>query len=215
MRDVALRCVGAPPATHKPHHSGRCNAVPPPATLPPHTHTRQRHPYPHPPPTPHTHPILCPSLQVTRHLALYHGVVPVHMPLAETSEAAVDGALRELVRRGHLAKGRLVAVVRSGRTPIWRKRHTHAIQARGVVGRGRAGGAPARGAEQGGGTAGEGAQGEARGGGLALPASAVWRRSGPARGGGLTLAAPRRGCARAAALTGAAGREASPGGRAG
>jgi hypothetical protein len=65
-----------------------------------------------------------------RHLALFHGVVPLFLEFAEDMEDSIDAALRELVSRGHLSRGRLIAVVQSGRTPIWRKRHTHAIQAR-------------------------------------------------------------------------------------
>lgn len=66
-----------------------------------------------------------------RHLALYHGVIPFALTFDPDSfEDTTDAALRLLVARGHLAKGRLVAIVQSGRTPIWRKRHQHAIQAR-------------------------------------------------------------------------------------
>jgi hypothetical protein len=63
-----------------------------------------------------------------RHLALYHGVIPLFLKFDDDMEETIDAALRELVLRGHLSRGRLVAVVQSGRTPIWRKRHTHAIQ---------------------------------------------------------------------------------------
>jgi len=65
-----------------------------------------------------------------RHLALYHGVIPIFMEFLESAEESIDAALRELVRRGFLSRNRLVAIVQSGRTPIWRKRHTHAIQVR-------------------------------------------------------------------------------------
>lgn len=46
-----------------------------------------------------------------RHLALYHGVWPFHLNFTESFEDTVDAALRELVARGHLSKGRLVAIV--------------------------------------------------------------------------------------------------------
>jgi pyruvate kinase len=67
-----------------------------------------------------------------RHLALYHGVVPIFMEFLDSAEDSIDAALRELVRRGHLSRNRLVAIVQSGRVPIWRKRHQHAIQVRRV-----------------------------------------------------------------------------------
>ncbi|GBF88518.1 pyruvate kinase isozyme, chloroplastic [Raphidocelis subcapitata] len=74
----------------------------------------------------------CDNHEVMRHLALYHGVIPFHLEFPQSADDAVDAALRELVARGHLTKGRLVAIVQSGRVPIWRKRHTHAIQVRRV-----------------------------------------------------------------------------------
>jgi hypothetical protein len=74
-----------------------------------------------------------------RHLALYHGVVPIFMEFLESAEDTFDLALKELVRRGYLSRNRLVAIVQSGRTPIWRRRHTHGIQVRGA-GAGRRGG---------------------------------------------------------------------------
>jgi pyruvate kinase len=76
---------------------------------------------------------MCEEEEVMRHLCLCHGVMPVRLaPFPDTFDAAVDEALRELVRQGHLSKGRLVAIVQSGRAPVWRNRHTHAIQVRRV-----------------------------------------------------------------------------------
>lgn len=83
---------------------------------------------------------ICDSGQVARHLCLFHGVQPLVMPFEDSFEASVDAALAALAARGFLAKGRLVAVVQSGRRPIWRRREQHAIQLRRVEARHVAGG---------------------------------------------------------------------------
>ena len=43
-----------------------------------------------------------------------------------------DRAIQELKARGFLAGGQQVAIVQSGRQPIWRSASTHAIQVRQV-----------------------------------------------------------------------------------
>lgn len=66
--------------------------------------------------------------QVQRHLAVYHGVIPLLIEFFPDAEATFDAAISELVRRGYLDKDRLVAIVQSGRRPIWRSASTHIIQ---------------------------------------------------------------------------------------
>lgn len=50
---------------------------------------------------------------------------PVFLLLAEET---FDGAMQELVSRGYLGPKQLVALVMSGRRPIWRSASTHSIQ---------------------------------------------------------------------------------------
>lgn len=44
------------------------------------------------------------------------------------AEETFDGAMQELVSRGYLGPNQLVALVMSGRRPIWRSASTHSIQ---------------------------------------------------------------------------------------
>eukprot|EP00891_Asterochloris_glomerata_P005488 jgi/Astpho2/5488/e_gw1.00078.13.1_t len=67
---------------------------------------------------------------VQRRLALYHGVVPLYLKFDETSDAAFDKGINELKSRGLVKGGQQVAIVQSGRQPIWRQASTHAIQVR-------------------------------------------------------------------------------------
>jgi len=81
-------------------------------------------------------PVFCftDSADVQQRLSLYHGVVPLFMPglAAVPLEEAIDGAMAELVSKGLLAAREHVAVVQSGRRPIWRAPSTHVIQLRRV-----------------------------------------------------------------------------------
>jgi pyruvate kinase len=74
--------------------------------------------------------VLCAAdnAQVQRHLALSHGVVALSLTFSESAEETFDAAIRLLVHLGYLSKGRLVAIVQSGRKPIWRSANTHIIQ---------------------------------------------------------------------------------------
>ena len=72
------------------------------------------------------------NAQVQRHLALYHGVVPLVISFADSAEETFDAAISELARRGYVQPDRLVAIVQSGRKPIWRAASTHIIQVRRV-----------------------------------------------------------------------------------
>ncbi|KAK9908980.1 hypothetical protein WJX75_005511 [Coccomyxa subellipsoidea] len=69
---------------------------------------------------------------VQRRLALYHGITALHMRFGETADETFDRAIQELKARGFLTGGQQVAIVQSGRQPIWRAASTHAIQVRQV-----------------------------------------------------------------------------------
>lgn len=72
------------------------------------------------------------NAQVQRHLALYHGVVPLVIAFGDSAEDTFDAAISELARRGYVQPERLVAIVQSGRRQIWRAASTHTIQVRRV-----------------------------------------------------------------------------------
>jgi pyruvate kinase len=69
---------------------------------------------------------------VQRRLALYSGVTPLLTSFGESADDTFDKAIAELKRRGHVRGGQQVAIVQSGRQPIWRSASTHAIQVRKV-----------------------------------------------------------------------------------
>lgn len=66
--------------------------------------------------------------QVQRHLTLYHGVIPLLLKFTTSAEETFDAAMGELVARGYLTQGQIVALVQSGKRPIWRSASTHTIQ---------------------------------------------------------------------------------------
>lgn len=68
------------------------------------------------------------SPQVQRHLTLYHGVIPLMLTFTDSAEVTFDAAMSELVARGYLTQGQIVALVQSGKKPIWRSASTHTIQ---------------------------------------------------------------------------------------
>eukprot|EP00475_Leptophrys_vorax_P006092 TRINITY_DN13738_c0_g1_i1.p1 TRINITY_DN13738_c0_g1~~TRINITY_DN13738_c0_g1_i1.p1 ORF type:complete len:621 (+),score=40.48 TRINITY_DN13738_c0_g1_i1:24-1865(+) len=70
--------------------------------------------------------------RVQQHLALYHGVRALYMPFSADAEDTFNEALRILLRRGMVEPGEDVALVQSGRQPIWRSESTHHIQVRRV-----------------------------------------------------------------------------------
>ncbi|MCO5592156.1 hypothetical protein L7F22_046152 [Adiantum nelumboides] len=72
--------------------------------------------------------------KVQQRLALYHGVRPVMISFCEDAEKTFTEALGLLQKRGLLKAGEEVALVQSGRTPIWRTESTHHIQVRKVSG---------------------------------------------------------------------------------
>jgi pyruvate kinase len=67
---------------------------------------------------------------VQRHLALYHGVIPLLLEFTDDAETTIDAAIAQLVARGYLSKTQVVALVQSGKRPIWHSASTHAIQVR-------------------------------------------------------------------------------------
>lgn len=70
--------------------------------------------------------------KVQQRLALYHGVRPVITFFSDDAETTFSDALTLLQKRGLLKEGEEVALVQSGRTPIWRTESTHHIQVRRV-----------------------------------------------------------------------------------
>lgn len=70
------------------------------------------------------------SEEVLRRLALYHGVKALAMEFADTAEETFDRAMELLRVQGYVRAGQQVAIVQSGRQPIWRSTSTHIIQVR-------------------------------------------------------------------------------------
>ncbi|TQD73536.1 hypothetical protein C1H46_040935 [Malus baccata] len=67
---------------------------------------------------------------IQRRLALYQGVCPIYMEFTEDSETSFSNALTVLKKQGLVKAGEEVALVQSGRQPIWRLQSTHNIQVR-------------------------------------------------------------------------------------
>ncbi|KAL6127197.1 hypothetical protein ACLB2K_075239 [Fragaria x ananassa] len=70
--------------------------------------------------------------RIQQRLALYQGVCPIYMEFAEDSEKSFTNALTVLQKQGMVKAGEEVALVQSGRQPIWRLQSTHNIQVRKV-----------------------------------------------------------------------------------
>ncbi|EFJ08413.1 hypothetical protein SELMODRAFT_428921 [Selaginella moellendorffii] len=71
--------------------------------------------------------------KLQRRLALYHGVRPIFMEFSDDAEETFSGALGTLQNRGLIKGGEQVALVQSGKQPIWRSESTHHIQVRKVA----------------------------------------------------------------------------------
>ena len=69
---------------------------------------------------------------VQRRLALYSGVTALKLDFGPNADDTFDAAIAELKARGLVVGGQQVAIVQSGRQPIWRSASTHAIQVRRV-----------------------------------------------------------------------------------
>lgn len=70
--------------------------------------------------------------RVQQRLAIYHGVCALYMPFSSDAEDTFNQALAMLLQRGKVRLGEDVALVQSGRQPIWRSESTHHIQVRRV-----------------------------------------------------------------------------------
>ncbi|KAG4952433.1 hypothetical protein JHK85_046300 [Glycine max] len=70
--------------------------------------------------------------RVQQRLALYQGVCPIYMEFCDDSEATFRRALDLLLKQAMVKEGEEVALVQSGRQPIWRFQSTHNIQVRKV-----------------------------------------------------------------------------------
>ncbi|KAJ6712032.1 PLASTIDIAL PYRUVATE KINASE 3 CHLOROPLASTIC [Salix purpurea] len=69
---------------------------------------------------------------IKQRLALYQGVMPIHMQFSDDAEETFSRALKLLLNKGQLKEGQHVTLVQSGAQPIWRRKSTHHIQVRKV-----------------------------------------------------------------------------------
>lgn len=67
---------------------------------------------------------------VQQRLALYQGVTPIYMPFSDDAEKTFADASTFLKEQGMVKEGEQVALVQSGKQPIWRLQSTHNIQIR-------------------------------------------------------------------------------------
>ncbi|CAG2165943.1 unnamed protein product [Oppiella nova] len=70
--------------------------------------------------------------RVQQRLALYHGVRALYLEFHSDAEETFTEAINILLTRGMVKPGEDVALVQSGRQPIWRSESTHHIQVRTV-----------------------------------------------------------------------------------
>ncbi|XP_010261438.1 PREDICTED: plastidial pyruvate kinase 2 [Nelumbo nucifera] len=70
--------------------------------------------------------------RVRQRLALYQGVCPLYMQFSDDAEETFANALSLLQKQGMVKEGEQVALLQSGRQPIWRSQSTHNIQVRRV-----------------------------------------------------------------------------------
>ncbi|XP_072995851.1 plastidial pyruvate kinase 2 [Typha latifolia] len=70
--------------------------------------------------------------RVRQRLALYQGVCPIYMQFSNDAEKTFGEALSCLLKQGMVKEGEEVALLQSGRQPIWRSQSTHNIQVRKV-----------------------------------------------------------------------------------
>ncbi|KAJ1388472.1 Pyruvate/Phosphoenolpyruvate kinase-like domain superfamily [Sesbania bispinosa] len=67
--------------------------------------------------------------RIQQRLALYQGVCPIYMEFSDDAEETFAKALDLLKKQGMVKEGEEVALVQSGRQPIWRFHSIHNIQA--------------------------------------------------------------------------------------
>ncbi|KAJ4705907.1 Pyruvate kinase [Melia azedarach] len=70
--------------------------------------------------------------RIQQRLSLYQGVCPIYMEFLDDAEETFANALDLLQKQGMVKEGEEVALVQSGRQPIWRFQSTHNIQVRKV-----------------------------------------------------------------------------------
>ncbi|XP_057527617.1 pyruvate kinase isozyme G, chloroplastic [Amaranthus tricolor] len=70
--------------------------------------------------------------RVQQRLALYQGVCPLYMKFSDDAEKTFSDALTFLQKQGMVKEGDDIAIVQSGKQPIWRSPSTHNIQVRTV-----------------------------------------------------------------------------------
>ncbi|KAK4480720.1 hypothetical protein RD792_013802 [Penstemon davidsonii] len=70
--------------------------------------------------------------RIQQRLALYQGVCPIHMEFSSDADETFTNSLALLKKQGLVKEGEQVALVQSGRQPIWRFQSTHNIQVRKV-----------------------------------------------------------------------------------
>ncbi|XP_057774273.1 plastidial pyruvate kinase 2-like [Salvia miltiorrhiza] len=70
--------------------------------------------------------------RIQQRLALYQGVCPIHMEFLEDADETFANALDLLQKQGMVKEGEEIALVQSGKQPIWRFQSTHNIQVRKV-----------------------------------------------------------------------------------
>lgn len=70
--------------------------------------------------------------RIQQRLSLYQGVCPIYMEFSDDAEETFDNALGLLQKQGMVKEGEEVALLQSGRQPIWRFQSTHNIQVRKV-----------------------------------------------------------------------------------
>ncbi|KAJ6795228.1 plastidial pyruvate kinase 2 [Iris pallida] len=70
--------------------------------------------------------------RVRQRLALYQGVCPVYMEFSDDAEETFAKAVSYMQNHGMVKEGEEVALVQSGRQPIWRSHSTHNIQVKKV-----------------------------------------------------------------------------------
>lgn len=70
--------------------------------------------------------------RIQQRLALYQGVCPIYMKFSNDAEETFTNALSLLKKQGMVKEGEQVALVQSGKQPIWRLHSTHNIQVRKV-----------------------------------------------------------------------------------
>ncbi|KAK4362996.1 hypothetical protein RND71_018237 [Anisodus tanguticus] len=70
--------------------------------------------------------------KIQQRLASYQGVCPIYMEFLDCAEKTFTSALSFLQKQGMVKEGEQVALVQSGKQPIWRLQSTHNIQVRNV-----------------------------------------------------------------------------------